>query len=54
MTCGAEVFDLTSYLPDSFIPQYEEFRDTLFSWLQRFGIVHGEDDGAAGEYPAQL
>lgn len=45
--CGVEVFDLTSYLPDSFIPQYEEIRDTLLSWLKKFGFIHRED-GAVG------
>jgi hypothetical protein len=44
--CGVEVFDLMSYLPDSFIPRYEEIRDTLLSWLKKFGILH--EDGAAG------
>jgi protein kinase C substrate 80K-H len=54
IACGAEVFDLMSYLPDSFIPQYEEVRDTLLSWLKKLGIVRGDDDSAAGECSAQL
>ncbi|KAF8239565.1 hypothetical protein L208DRAFT_1386039 [Tricholoma matsutake] len=46
---GSILFDLMSYLPDSIIPQYEDIRDTLLVWLKMFGIVHGQDDSAAGE-----
>ncbi|KAG6831905.1 hypothetical protein H0H87_003557 [Tephrocybe sp. NHM501043] len=41
------LFDLSSYLPDSFIPQYEEIKDTLVSWLTKIGIVHGGDTASA-------
>lgn len=42
------VFDLTSYMPDSVIPVYEDLKDTLVSWLQKFGIVSA--DGSAGAF----
>ncbi|KIJ56830.1 hypothetical protein M422DRAFT_22966 [Sphaerobolus stellatus SS14] len=35
------LFDLSSYIPESFSSQYESFRDTLLSWLRTFGIVKG-------------
>jgi protein kinase C substrate 80K-H len=40
------VFEVASYLPESFLPAYEEFKDTLVSWLQKFGVVSGGGDGA--------
>ena len=40
--------DLTSYMPDSVVPVYEDFKDTLVSWLQKFGIVSA--DGSAGAF----
>ncbi|TFK56222.1 hypothetical protein OE88DRAFT_1716755 [Heliocybe sulcata] len=35
------LFELSSYLPDSLVPQYEAFRDTLVSWLQMLGVIRG-------------
>ncbi|KAJ7047793.1 glucosidase II beta subunit-like-domain-containing protein [Mycena alexandri] len=32
------VFNMRSYLPESFIPQYEEMRETIISWLEVIGI----------------
>ncbi|KAH9483089.1 Glucosidase 2 subunit beta [Psilocybe cubensis] len=49
---GSILFELAAYLPDSFIPVYEDVKDTLVSWLQKFGIVRG-DDGAADSSRAQ-
>ncbi|KAG5645275.1 hypothetical protein DXG03_006577 [Asterophora parasitica] len=46
---GSILFDLTSYLPDSLIPQYEDFKDTLVSWLKTFGIIRGGDDSSAAD-----
>ncbi|KAG6861374.1 hypothetical protein C0995_000780 [Termitomyces sp. Mi166 len=40
------LFDFTAYLPDSFIPQYEEITRTLVSWLAKLGIVR-EDETAS-------
>ncbi|KAG5735388.1 Glucosidase 2 subunit beta [Termitomyces sp. T112] len=37
------LFDLTAYLPDSLVPQYEEIRGTLVSWLTKLGVVRGDD-----------
>ncbi|KAG6897675.1 hypothetical protein C0992_012424 [Termitomyces sp. T32_za158] len=37
------VFDLTAYLPDSLVPQYEEIKETVISWLVKLGIVHEDD-----------
>ncbi|KAK7061346.1 glucosidase II beta subunit-like-domain-containing protein [Favolaschia claudopus] len=33
------LFNLRGYLPDSLVPQYEEMRETLLSWLGVFGIA---------------
>ncbi|KZT27082.1 hypothetical protein NEOLEDRAFT_1161953 [Neolentinus lepideus HHB14362 ss-1] len=40
------LLDLSSYLPDTLVPQYEAFRDTLVSWLQTLGIIHGAPQSA--------
>ena len=42
------VFAITSYLPDSVTLQYETFKDSLVSLLQKFGVVSG-GDVSAGE-----
>ncbi|KAJ3790593.1 glucosidase II beta subunit-like-domain-containing protein [Lentinula aff. detonsa] len=39
---GSVLFDIASYLPDSIAPQYEEFKDTLISWLVNLGVIKGE------------
>ncbi|KIK65747.1 hypothetical protein GYMLUDRAFT_158799 [Collybiopsis luxurians FD-317 M1] len=39
---SVSVFDIASYLPDSIVPQYEEFKETLVSWLVTLGIIRGE------------
>lgn len=44
------VFDLTAYLPDSFIPQYEEIKETLVSLMAKLGIVHGDDTASSKEH----
>ncbi|KAL0058582.1 hypothetical protein AAF712_010460 [Marasmius tenuissimus] len=44
---GSLLFDLASYLPDSVIPQYEEIKDTVVSWLQMLGVIQGDDGNAA-------
>lgn len=41
------LFDLASYLPDSLVPHYEDVKDTLLTWLENLGIVHGQSDAAA-------
>jgi len=50
---GSILFEVASYLPESFLPAYEEFKDTLVSWLQKFGIVNGDGEGAADSSRAQ-
>ncbi|EIN10218.1 hypothetical protein PUNSTDRAFT_63724 [Punctularia strigosozonata HHB-11173 SS5] len=42
------VFDISSYLPESLLPQYEAFRETLASWLTTFGLVKPSGDTSAG------
>ncbi|KAG6916566.1 hypothetical protein DXG01_006337 [Tephrocybe rancida] len=41
------LFDLTLYLPESFIPQYEEIKEAIVSWLVKLGIVSGGDTASA-------
>ncbi|KAJ4472044.1 glucosidase II beta subunit-like-domain-containing protein [Lentinula aciculospora] len=41
-TEGSALFDIASYLPDSVVPQFEGFRETLVSWLVTLGIIKGE------------
>ncbi|TFK43050.1 glucosidase II beta subunit-like-domain-containing protein [Crucibulum laeve] len=41
------IYDLTAYLPDSLIPQYEAVKETLVSWLRMLGVIRGEDNTAA-------
>ncbi|KAL4082116.1 glucosidase II beta subunit-like-domain-containing protein [Scleroderma yunnanense] len=38
------LFDVTSYLPDAFIPTYLTFRENLLSWLELLGIKAGSAD----------
>lgn len=45
------VFDLTAYLPDSVVPQYEEFKNTIRVWLEKLGIVRGDVAANAGMFP---
>ncbi|KAJ3476466.1 hypothetical protein NLI96_g11139 [Meripilus lineatus] len=41
------LFDLYSYIPDSLIPQYDAFRESITSWLGLLGIVKtGSTDAA--------
>lgn len=35
------LLDLTAYLPDALVPQYENIRNTLISWLEALGIARG-------------
>ncbi|KAF9076641.1 glucosidase II beta subunit-like-domain-containing protein [Rhodocollybia butyracea] len=41
------LFDVASYLPDSVIPKYEEFKETLVSWLVSLGVIKGEAPSSA-------
>lgn len=42
------VYDITAYLPDALIPQYEALRDTLVSWLGGLGLTAPPQDKSAG------
>ncbi|KAF5357648.1 hypothetical protein D9758_007540 [Tetrapyrgos nigripes] len=42
---GSLIFDIASYLPDSVVPQYEDFKDILLGWMAMFGIIR-EQEGA--------
>ncbi|KAF7354938.1 hypothetical protein MSAN_01408600 [Mycena sanguinolenta] len=36
---ASSLFNMRSYLPESFMPQYEGMRETILSWLEIFGIA---------------
>lgn len=40
------VFNLTAYLPDSFLPQFEDVKHTVVSWLKTFGVIRGDDSSS--------
>ncbi|KDR74482.1 hypothetical protein GALMADRAFT_250454 [Galerina marginata CBS 339.88] len=44
---GSILFEIASYLPDSVLPAYEDFKDTLVSLLQKVGIIRSTDGSAA-------
>ncbi|KAF8966482.1 glucosidase II beta subunit-like-domain-containing protein [Flammula alnicola] len=50
---GSILFEVASYLPDSVLPAYEDFKDAVVSWLQKLGIVRGGDGSAADSSRAQ-
>ncbi|OSX60577.1 hypothetical protein POSPLADRAFT_1148504 [Postia placenta MAD-698-R-SB12] len=35
------LLDLTAYIPDSLLPHYQAFTDTLMAWLEALGIAQG-------------
>jgi protein kinase C substrate 80K-H len=41
------VFDVSSYIPDSLLPEYEAASSTLSSWLSTFGIVSKSGEESA-------
>jgi protein kinase C substrate 80K-H len=41
---------MRSYLPESFMPQYEEMRQTVLSWLEVIGIAGSDAENSAGLY----
>lgn len=49
LTCLIIVFNLSAYLPDALVPQYESLRDQIVSWLALFGFAQSKSDSAAGE-----
>ncbi|KAM5532645.1 hypothetical protein V8D89_013689 [Ganoderma adspersum] len=43
----AILFNLSAYLPDALVPQYESLRDQIVSWLALFGFTQSKSDSAA-------
>lgn len=41
------VFEVSNYLPDSLVPGYEQFRDTVVSWLSKLGIVRSPSSNSS-------
>lgn len=48
LTHFTAVFNVSAYLPDVFVPQYESLRDQVVSWLALFGFTPGKSDSAPG------
>ena len=42
------MYNLSAYLPDALVPQFEAIRDQLISWLELFGLAKSAVDGGAG------
>jgi hypothetical protein len=40
--CGAIVYRLDQYVPDSLYDSYESVRDTMISYLIKFGLIGGK------------
>ncbi|EJF63088.1 endoplasmic reticulum protein [Dichomitus squalens LYAD-421 SS1] len=47
------LFNLSAYLPDAVVPQYEALRDQLVSWLELLGLAQSKTDAAADTSKAQ-
>ena len=44
------MFNVSAYIPEALLPQYEALRDSLFSWLKVLGVVHADNsDKSAGK-----
>ncbi|KDQ65053.1 hypothetical protein JAAARDRAFT_28714 [Jaapia argillacea MUCL 33604] len=43
------LFDITSYLPDTLIPQYLTVKESIVSLLQKVGVVRGAVDGSSSD-----
>ncbi|KAI0786480.1 glucosidase II beta subunit-like-domain-containing protein [Abortiporus biennis] len=48
-TSQSPLFDISAYLPESVLPQYEQFRDSFVSWLETFGIAKGNSPTGGSE-----
>lgn len=46
-TTESLLFDLSAYIPDALLPQYETLRDSLVTWLKTFGVI--KDSNTAGD-----
>ncbi|KAI1785346.1 endoplasmic reticulum protein [Ganoderma leucocontextum] len=49
----AILFNLSAYLPDALVPQYESLRDQVVSWLALFGLTQDKRGSAADTSKAQ-
>ncbi|KAF8883454.1 glucosidase II beta subunit-like-domain-containing protein, partial [Infundibulicybe gibba] len=43
------LLELSSYLPDSLLPYYDDARNAIVSWLQTLGLINGETDSGAAD-----
>ncbi|KAJ7477158.1 glucosidase II beta subunit-like-domain-containing protein [Mycena galericulata] len=43
---AGSLFNVRSYLPETFIPQYEEMRETILSWLEVIGISGSDSENS--------
>ncbi|KAJ7499351.1 glucosidase II beta subunit-like-domain-containing protein [Mycena latifolia] len=50
---SSSLFNVRSYLPESFIPQYEEMRGTIISWLEVIGISGSDSEASADSSKAR-
>ncbi|PPQ73590.1 hypothetical protein CVT24_007958 [Panaeolus cyanescens] len=50
----SSLFDIASYLPDSILPLYEDFKDSLTSSLEKLGIVKASGRSSADSSAARL
>ncbi|KAI0699838.1 endoplasmic reticulum protein [Cytidiella melzeri] len=48
-TTESLLFNLTAYIPDSLLPQYESFRSNLLTWLRTFGVITASAGGDAAD-----
>ncbi|KAF9004765.1 endoplasmic reticulum protein [Cyathus striatus] len=50
---GSILYDVSAYLPDSFLSYYDDIKDTVISWLGLLGISNLESSAAADSSRAQ-
>ncbi|KAA1465898.1 hypothetical protein DENSPDRAFT_925436 [Dentipellis sp. KUC8613] len=48
------LYDLSAYVPDAFLPQFEAFRDKVVSWLDKFGVAKSTSGDDAGIVPSHF
>ncbi|KAJ7929160.1 glucosidase II beta subunit-like-domain-containing protein [Mycena leptocephala] len=50
---SGSLFNMRSYLPESLMPQYEEMRQTVLSWLEVIGIAGSDVENSADSSKAR-
>lgn len=45
---ASSVFEISNYLPESLIPQYEDFKDTILGVLESIGIIRPSSSASVG------